>query len=77
MNESLFEPVLDVDLEMPDHFLEVNDQDLISFVRERAVKVKEKAASKNLFGGSKKKADDDEEEVMLRRIFGEDQLAGR
>ena len=66
-----------MDLEEPDYFLDVSDEDLIHFVRDRAAKLKEKAASKNLFGGSKKKGEDDEDEIMLRRVFGEDMASGR
>lgn len=66
-----------MDLEEPEHFLEVTDEDLIHFVRDRAAKQKEKAASKNLFGGSKKKGEDDEDEIMLRRVFGEEMASGK
>ena len=38
ITESLFTPKLDMDLEAPDYFLEVSDEDLIHFVRDRAAK---------------------------------------
>ena len=38
LTENLFEPSLDLDLERPEAFLEVKDEDLITFVRERDAK---------------------------------------